>query len=166
MARISDEVRAAVLADLRQTAGTPQGSCRKVAERNGIGMTSARRIAVAAGLSFAPDLPLAQARTKGAREVLARTNAQLREELAARLLAEARDALDAIHRPVHVYGFGGQYHSFAEADASSASPSDKRQLMTAAAIALDKHAVLERFDSAGAAGQQADLLLRLLTGGQ
>jgi hypothetical protein len=164
VARISEDVKAAVLADLRKTTGTPEGSCRKVAERHGIGMTVVREIAKAASLSFGVDAHAARARTKSACEVNEFTNAQLREQLSARLLREAKALLDWLNEPVHVYGFGGQYHSFAEADASSPSPSDKRQLITAAAIALDKHVVLERFDSAGAAGQQADLLLKLLTG--
>lgn len=159
MARISDEVKAAVVADLRKTIGTEDGSVRKVAVRHGVGMTTVRDLATKHGLSFAPG-PETHARLQNARA----TNAQRREALSARMLARAEKLEASLDEQVYTYSFGGKDGLFSDAWATRPSPSDAKHIMTAAGIALDKHKVLEQFDSAGAAGQQADLLLKLLTG--
>jgi transposase-like protein len=161
VARISDDVRAAVVADLRRTHGTPEGSYRLVAERHGVSNATVRRIGAAAGVSGGSE---SRAKTENATAVAIQTNAQRREALAARLLDVAEQAIRDLENPVYTYAFGGKDGLFNEAVAKRPNPADRRQLLTTAGIALDKHAVLERFDSAGAAGQQADLLLRLLTG--
>lgn len=161
MARISDEVRSAVLADLRRTLGTPEGAQRLVAQRHGISQSSLRRIAEAEGLQ--PGIT-ARARIENATAVVTLTNAQRREALAAKLLDVAEEAIEDMRREALVYNFGGKDNTYAEHVLERPGFADRRQLATIAAIALDKHAVLERFDSASAAGQQADLLLRLLTG--
>jgi transposase-like protein len=160
VARISDEVRAAVVADLRQTQGTPEGSMRQVGDRHGVSLASVRRIAAAQGLAGTA----ARVRAENATAVAAQTNAQRRERLAARMLDMAERALDDMIKPATVFNFGGKDNTYNERELSKPPTADQRNLATIAAIAVDKHAVLERFDSAGAAGQQAELLLRLLTG--
>lgn len=162
MARISDETRAAVLADLRETLGTPEGALRQVAARHGISMASVRRIGDQAGVSGGE---LTRTRVENAARAAAATNAQRRERLAARLLDVAERALDDLERPALVFNFGGKDNSYNERELQKPPVADRRNLVTTAAIALDKHVVLERFDSAGAAGQQADLIVKLLTGG-
>lgn len=161
MARISDDVRAAVVADLRRTIGTEDGSVRKVAARHALSTTSIRRIATVAGVTFAPE---SRAQTLNARMTNTLTNAQRREALSERMLARAEALERSLDESCYVYSFGGQFGAFTDAHAQRPSPADAKHLMTAAGIAVDKHERLEKFDSAGAAGQQADLLLRLLTG--
>ena len=161
MARISDEVRAAVVADLRKTHGTPEGSVRSVAKRHGISEASTRRIGSAAGVSGGE---ATRAKTENATVVAALTNAQRRERLAARFLDVAERALDRMESPALIFNFGGKDNTYNEREVERPPTADQRNLMIIAGTAFDKHALAERFDSAGAAGQQADLLLRLLTG--
>lgn len=162
MARISDEVRAAVLADLRENLGTPNGATRKIAARHDISDASVRRIAATAGI----DAAMSRSRTQNATEQLVLTNAQRRERLASRLLDMAERALEDMNAPATVFNFGGKDNTYNERTMERPPTADQRNLAIIAGVGIDKHAVLERFDSAGAAGQQADLLLRLLTGGQ
>jgi hypothetical protein len=162
VARISDEVRAAVVIDLRKLHGTREGSTRAIATRHGISEASVRRIAFAAGL----DATVTQALTKNAIEAARLTNAQRRERLAARLLDMAERALEDMNAPATVFNFGGKDNTYNEREMPRPPTQDQRNLAIIAGVALDKHKMLEQFDSAGAAGQQADLLLRLLTGGQ
>lgn len=163
MARISDEVRAAVLADLRQTHGTPEGVLRKVADRHGVSLASVRRIGTAAGACGGE---VTRTATENATAAAALTNAQRRERLASRLLDMAERALADMESPATVFNFGGKDNTYNEREMPRPPTADQRNLAIIAGVALDKHKMLEQFDSAGAAGQQADLLLKLLTGGQ
>lgn len=160
MARLSEEVRAAVLADLRRTRGTPDGTIRKVAARNGVSEASARRIATAAGMTQEETHAL----TKNAIEASRLTNAQRREALASRMLDAAERALDDMRTSATIFNFGGKDNSYNERAVERPPTADQRNLMIIAGTAIDKHKILEQFDSAGAAGQQAELLLKLLTG--
>lgn len=161
MARISDAVRAAVLADLRRTQGTVEGSHRKVAERHGISAGSVRNIANSNGLTS----EAVRAQSKSAAQSQAATNAQRREALSARLLDLVEETIDdlAAGSVVHSFGIDGDLR---QARLKATTAKDRKDLMTALGILIDKHKVLEQFDSAAAAGQQADLLLKLLTGQQ
>lgn len=68
-----------------------------------------------------------------------------RAALSARLLEEARRLLDEIHQPCVVKGFSaGKVLSYRMPEPSAA---EKRNLMVAAAVAIDKHIVLERYDT-------------------
>lgn len=161
MARISDEVRSAVVADLRKTHGTPEGTMRAVAARHGISLASVRRIGTAAGV-VGGEVTLASA--QNAVKVAALTNAQRRERLASRLLDAAERALADMESPAKIYNFGGRDNTYNERNVDRPPTQDQRNLAIIAGVMLDKHAVLEKFDSAGAAGQQADLIIKLLTG--
>jgi hypothetical protein len=160
VAGISEDVKAAVLADLRATIGTPEGSHRKVAERRGVSATTVKRLASAHGLTAEE----ARTKSKNAAEVQRATNAQRREALASRMLDAAEAALNDMRAPATIFNFGGKDNTYNEREVQRPPTGDQRNLMIIAATAIDKHKVLEQFDSAGAAGQQADLLLRLLTG--
>jgi transposase-like protein len=158
--RISDEVRTAVAADLRQNAGTPEGSLAKIAGRHGVSVSTVKRIGAAHGI----DPALARVRAEKAVQISRLSNAQRREALSVQLLDKVQGILDSLGDEVYVYSFGGQYNQFSDAKAKRPSPADLKNLATAAGILLDKHKVLEQFDSAAAGAQQAEVLLRLITG--
>jgi hypothetical protein len=158
--RLTSEQKAAVLADLRATSGTPEGSYRKVAKRHGITEASIRRIVVASD----HDVPAeARARTQNAIERRALSNADRRKELAERLLAEAQAALDDMQNGsiVHASSFG----EITFKQAPRVLPRDRQALMTTAAIALDKHRMLDQYDSAAAGAAAVDLWLQGMVGG-
>ena len=71
-----------------------------------------------------------------------------RAAIASRLLDEAVAAMDDMHKPALVYAFGGRDNEYNEHLLDRPSFSDRRNLMTIAAVAIDKHVVLERHDSA------------------
>lgn len=158
--RLTDAQKAAVLADLRATLGTPDGSYRRVAKRHGITEASIRRIIAASDLDAVPE---SRARMEKAIERRALSNADRRAELAGRLLAEARAALDDMQNGsiVHASSFG----EITFAQASRVLPRDRQALMTTAAIALDKHRMLDQYDSAAAGAAAVDLWLQGMIGG-
>lgn len=85
--------------------------------------------------------------TKQASAARAADMAEARSRLRARLLAKAEDLLDQMDDPHLVYSFGGKDNEYNEHTLERAPTGDLRNLMTAAAIALDKHVVLDKHDS-------------------
>ncbi len=65
-----------------------------------------------------------------------------RANLSSRLLEEARRLLDEIHEPYELVGFSAG--KVLRTTLNEPQTGSKRDLMVAAAIAIDKHAVLER----------------------
>jgi hypothetical protein len=74
-------------------------------------------------------------------------DAAKRAALRSRLLDEASDLLDRLHKPCQAYNFGGKDNTFAESKLEEPDFKGKKDLMTAAAIAIDKSLVLEKHDS-------------------
>ncbi len=79
-------------------------------------------------------------RDADAARALADWNRVERASLAARLLAEAHDLLDRLHQPAELWAHHGGEWSRQVVDRPQ--PADAPRLMTAAAIAIDKVAVL------------------------
>lgn len=140
--RIPDETRESVAEAMRtREAGLP--TVAQIARSHGISARSVQNIANAAGISNAA----AQARTQNARDTLRTTNAQRRALLAGRLLDAAGAALDEIEQGESVIA------GIAAGDIVSRKiryllAKDRQALMTAAAIALDKHKMLDAYDGA------------------
>lgn len=98
--------------------------------------------------------------TRAANEVRAVDLEARRQSLAVRLYDEADAALDAITRPVPVYGMTRD--GLGTGLAPAANPADRQRLMTTAAIAVDKAQLLtgqatERLDDAGEYDLEGDL---------
>lgn len=79
-----------------------------------------------------------------------------RAELSQRLLDEARRALDDMHRPAKIYNFGGKDNTYNERTVDEPPVGDRRQLATIAAITLDKHRMLDGYDTDRAAASAVD----------
>lgn len=139
MAAISQQTRENVERDLRERWGD-DFSIRDIAAAHGIGHASVRRIAAAAGI----DAAQARTKTKSATETLKEANARRRELLSSRLLDEAQAALDDIRAGSVVTGIS--WGEIVSGRAGSTSARDRRELLTAAAIALDKHRMLDTYD--------------------
>lgn len=91
------------------------------------------------GLSFA------RARTKNATKAKQADAAALRAELKLRLLREAREFMNDLHRPQLVYSFT-QRGEYVEHEMPKPPPADARNLMTSVGIALQRSIELERVD--------------------
>jgi hypothetical protein len=157
VATITDEVRKAVEDDLRARWG--QVGTRVIADAHGISQTSVRRIAGEAGLTAGE----ARANTENATAHLRSQFARDRAELQTMFAEAAKEAIREIGRGSVVTGmFFGEVVC---KRVSEITASDRRNLLTAAGIAYDKAAMIDRYDAAED-GTDVAKVLRLLAGGK
>ena len=156
-APLTDQQRADILADIQATAGTADGSVRKIAARHGVGMGSVRRIADAAGCGDAWE--------SGSQRTAA-ANGQKREHLAQRRL-ELQSGLidDAEHLRAKLFdkvthlnvvrqsAGPGESYEIVEQTVLDAGPQDWRATMGAIAQAAGRIAELARLDAEANAGE-------------
>lgn len=146
--RISDAVRQAVVADARATVGTDEGSTREIAARHGVSEASVRRF-----VREAPDAPqfgdpATRASLQNAIEASQLDMAARRAALAERSLRLAESVMDDLEsRHWKIYNFGGKDNTLAMAEVDFVPPSDKRNLIITFGTALDKHKMLDNYDS-------------------
>lgn len=162
MARLSEEAREAIRADLRATVGTSNGSTRKVASRHGVSEATTRRIA--AEISLELGTPESRAKTKNATAATVADMAAQRAEISQRMLAAARRALDDMDSPAKIYNFGGKDNTYNEREVPRPTTADQRNLMIIAATALDKHKMLDGYDASKAAASAVDDWLGAMLG--
>jgi hypothetical protein len=143
VARLGDAVREAIREDLRRTHGTAEGSLRNVAERHGVGITFVRKLR--AELQLTDDARRAQ--TKNATEATRADLAARRARISERLVEAAERALDDMQAPATIFNFGGKDNTYNSKVVPRPPVGDQRQLATIAAIALDKHKMLDNYDA-------------------
>jgi hypothetical protein len=159
---LSAALRQAVADDLMETLGTAAGSLRQVAERQGVSVSSVRRVRVDLGLMSAEE---ARSKTEnGARQIIA-SNMERRAELARRLLGVAEKALDDMERPAVIHSFGGKDNTYNSKEVPEPVFNDRRQLALIAAIAIDKSLVIEKHDAESGAGSDFEKFQKWLTQG-
>lgn len=146
---LAPDRRAAILDAIR--AG---GTCRGIARKHNVSPDTVRRIAADAGI----EQPFARTNTENATRAKQADNRAKRAALASRLLAKANELLDQMDQPITVWNFGGKDNTFNSVVVDRPPISDQRNLMTAAAVAIDKHIVIDRHDSGAGAEQAASLL--------
>ena len=75
-------------------------------------------------------------------------NRARRAALSARFLDEVEAALDDLDGPALVYRFGGKENLYSQStiDQARLNPESRQRLLTSAAIAVDKHRILEQID--------------------
>jgi hypothetical protein len=135
----SPEKREAIERDLRARWGTV--STRAFGTEHGVSDTTIRKIAGEIGLTS----DVARERTEKAASARRATFAQQRAEIAQQMLDEARAALAEIKRGSVVTGI-----SFGEVicrRVTETTARDRRELLVAAGIALDKHRMLDQYDT-------------------
>lgn len=146
-ARMAPEKRAAILKDIR--AG--KKSRNQIARDHGVSAGSVTNIAREADEGDAFD----RSATKSATEAAVTDAASIRAATSRRFLDEANKLLDELHKPHVAYSFGGKENSYNEHEFPEPPVDAKRTLITAAAIAFDKHIAQARHDATGAEGGSA-----------
>lgn len=144
--RVPDAVRQAIVADARATVGTPDGSVRRIAARHGVSDATVRR-ACRNIEDIAFGTPQARDRLKNAIETRQLTMADRRARLAERFVEVAERALDDMVSPATVFNFGGKDNTFEARVLPRPPTADQRNLAIIAATAVDKHKVLDNYDS-------------------
>ncbi|HEU5475691.1 MAG TPA: hypothetical protein VFV67_34050 [Actinophytocola sp.] len=161
---MSDELRAAVAADIEATAGTPDGSYRKIAGRHSCSVATVQKVAEQAGLKDAWQAGRAQ--TAAATEVTRTSAAAKRAQLQLDLLDDAqalRKKLfgDVVH--LNVVKEGGQFAGESvEETVLPAGPRDWRDTMSAIGVATSKAVELARLEAEQAGTGQVSGLLEAL----
>lgn len=133
--RLTDDEKARIVAAIR--AGEPRND---IARRFHRSQGTVSRLAAEHGLSFDRSI------TKDATEAKVVDNRARRTRIAERLLEEAERCLDDMHSPAEVVNWHqGRANILLRAEPTYG---DRKQLMVAVAIALEKNVELERIDSA------------------
>ena len=146
--------RAAILEDIR--AGM---SCGQAARTHGVSRSTVSKLAADNGISFE------RSQTKSATEAAVADARAIRAATSRRFLDEANKLLDELRQPHTAYSFGGRDNTYAEHEFPEPPVDAKRTLITAAAIAFDKHLAQERHDADDGTGLSAvDAWLRGMLG--
>lgn len=153
---IPDNVRLAILADIE--AG--RKSRNQIARDHNVSVGTVTNIAKRAGLTTAFD----RSSTKNATEAAKVDNAALRAATSRRFLEEANHFLDDLHAPTLVFNFGGKDNTFNSKELPKPPTADRRNLITSAAVAIDKHLAVEKHDNSGEAHAAVDAWLQEMTG--
>lgn len=160
--RLTDEQKAAIAEDIRRTAGTPEGSYRKIAKRNEVGVATVQKIAKDNGLADA--WQAGQQQTAAATSVRLTNVAARRTELEARLVEQAHDLLDRIHDDVThlnvVKNMGENAGESVELTVLPPGPRDWKDTMSAVGTASTKSVEIAKHNADQANTGQATSLLR------
>lgn len=160
MARLPDEVRAAIAADIRATRGTGAGSLRRIADRHGVAPGTVHTIAKEIDADMAD-----RSATENATKACRASMAAQRAELAQMVLDRARRALEDMDSPHTAFNFGGKDNTYNEKDMDKPPTADQRNLAIICATLIDKHKILDTYDAAAAQGSAVDAWLQAMTGG-
>lgn len=133
-------------------------SRNRIARDHGVSGSTVSKLANTEGLSFD------RSQTKNATEAKKADNAALRAATSRRLLEKANEFLDQMDRPHLAFNFGGKDNTYAEKLLDRPPVGDLRNLMTAAAIAIDKHLAVEKHDNSGESHAAVDTWLSEMTG--
>lgn len=145
---LADTVITAILASI--DAGKNRN---EVAREHGVSPSTVSRTAAANGRSFD------RSKTKNATEAKKADNAALRASTSRRLLVKANELLDQMDAPHVAFHFGGKDNTYCEKRMERPPVTDLRNLMTAAAVAVDKHLVIEKHDNSGESHAAVDAWL-------
>ncbi|MFB4276055.1 hypothetical protein ACBJ59_12225 [Nonomuraea sp. MTCD27] len=133
-------------------------SRNEAAREHGVSASTVSRIAAANARTFD------RSKTKNATEAARADNAALRAATSRRLLVKANEFLDQMDREHLAWNFGGKDNTYNEKTLPRPPVSDLRNLMTAAAVAIDKHIVIEKHDNSGESHAAVDAWLTEMTG--
>jgi transposase-like protein len=136
--RIPDAKRAEILADIN--AGTKGRN--QIARDHDVSVSTVTKIAAEEGATTAFD----RSQTKNATAAAVADSRAVRAATARRMLAKANELLDQMDQPHVVFNIGGKDNTYTEHLMDRPPTADLRNLMTCAAIALDKHLAIEKHD--------------------
>jgi transposase-like protein len=133
-------------------------SRNEVAREHNVSASTVSRIAASNARSFD------RSKTKNATEAKKADNAALRAATSRRFLEKANELLDQMDGEHTVFNFGGKDNTFNSKVLPKPPVADLRNLMTAAAVAVDKHLVIEKHDHSGESHAAVDAWLQEMTG--
>lgn len=152
MTRLSEHKRKAVGDALRASVENGE-SVRAIARRIGVSVSTVNVVRLEIGHNSQ------RTGTKKAIEAIKVDHAARRAALTGRLLDVATRALDDMESPATIYNFGGKDNTYNSRTVDRPPTGDQRNLATIAAIALDKHRMLDQYDAqAGMASAVDDWL--------
>lgn len=152
-APLSSRKRAAILADIQ--AG--QKSRNQIARDHKVSVSSVTKLA--------PPGSFDRSQTKRATEALVVDAKARRAEIGRKFLEKADRLLDQMEQPHIVFNIGGKDNVYTEHLMDAPPTADIRNLMTSAAIALDKHMAADKHDSDDQGLAAVDAWLRTMLGG-
>lgn len=156
---LSARKRNAILADIE--AG--QKARNQIARDHGVSPGTVTNIARQGGMTGAFD----RSGTKSATEAAVADAKAVRAATSRRFLDEANKMLDQLHEPHTAFSFGGRDNTYAEHAFPEPPVDAKRTLITAAAIAFDKHLAADKHDADESAdASSVDQWLESLTSGE
>lgn len=147
---IPDTKRTAILEDIR----TGEHSARAIAKRHGVAPTTVTSIAKDAGIEDA----FGREQTENATRARLADLKALRTEVSEKFLTRANELLDQMGQPHLVHSFGGKDNIYNEALLDRAPTGDLRNLMTSAAVGIDKHLKILQADLGSGADSAASML--------
>lgn len=153
--RISDEKRAAIIADIR--AG---GTCRGIATKHGVSPGSVANFAKEAGLNDAFE----RTSTERATRAKQADNRSRRAQLAADLLSDAERLRKQLWEPTTIGAFGGRDGEWHTAEVEEPPFADKRAILSSVQTAVRAHTELEKVDATGSADGAKSMLGKLFDG--
>jgi hypothetical protein len=147
--------------DILNAINTSDGRSRnQIAKEFGVAASTVGKIAQEAGITDAFDRTQTQKGTQARSADLA----ELRSLTSARFLQEATKMLDRLNEPCEVFAFGGAENRFNSEVLHRPPSQEARNFMTAAAVALDKHLLLDKHDSDDQSGAAVDSWLQAMMG--
>lgn len=135
-------------ADVLRLHGEGKGR-NAIAAETGVSTFSVSKIVAAAGGSFD------RAKTKALTEARKVDLAELRARIAVKMLTRAEEFIDAMDQQFVVFSFGGKNNTYNEHKLESPPTADIRNLMTSAAIAVQRSMELSKFDADPSEGMSA-----------
>lgn len=154
---LTDQQRAEILDDIRETAGSTDGSVRRIAARHHVGMGSVRRIADAAGIGDAWESGSQRTAAANAQKAVHLT--QRRLELQSGLIDDAEDLREKLFgNVVHLNVVRrsdepGMSYEVVEETVLPAGPQEWRVTMGAITSAVGRTVELARLDAEQAGGE-------------
>ncbi|ALG07651.1 hypothetical protein [Kibdelosporangium phytohabitans] len=159
--RLPDEKRAEIAEDIRRTAGTPDGSYRKIAARHSVGVATVQTVAKENGLADA--WKDGHEQTRAATEVKTANAAARRAQLQVDLLGDAQELRERMFgnvRHLHVVKVAGEFAGESvEHTVVPTGPREWRDIMSAIGVASSKSVELARLEAEQAGAGQASGLL-------
>lgn len=145
---LTDEQRAAITADLE---GDTK-SRNEIAREHGVSPSTVSKIAREKNKTFD------RAKTEKATRARVSDMAALRAQVAEKYLRKADELLDQMDEPHLVFSFGGKENTYNEQLLERPPTGDLRNLMTASAVALDKHLKIISADTESGSAGAASML--------
>lgn len=130
-----------------------------IAKQTGISRNTCRRYAGEVGVDFTANR---KAGLEEATQIQSLSLKQRRQKLAERMLDEADRLLDQLHQPHLAFSFGGKDNTYEEHELAAPPAADKKHLVGAAGILMQKHLEYIKHDSDNGASEAVSLVSRLV----